>query len=123
MDPILSIEVRSLMHSLQGGLANVYREHIARCHRVYQCPRCHLGFLQEEKLVAHYSSPDCFPRDEIRIFGINDKMFQLVVYGRLKGRTPDEKWKELYSKIFPEVPQESLPSPCESRMKFRIFVL
>jgi hypothetical protein len=112
------MELRQLQNS-----AYVCREHLDRCHRVFQCPCCYLAFLKKEKLKAHLDSPSaCSPRSNIHVFGLNEEKLKLV-REKLQSKTPEEMWRELYRRIFPEISPESVPSPCEFRMMSSVLVL
>jgi len=91
------------------------RDHILRVHtiREHVCPRCELDFFSEKELTAHLGadvkceSVGFVPRHDI------DRIKRSVLPSRSRKGTPEEKWNEIYRAIFPDTPDDAMPSPCK----------
>ncbi|ORY07145.1 hypothetical protein BCR34DRAFT_28555 [Clohesyomyces aquaticus] len=93
------------------------KEHLKRCHRVFQCPRCSHSLPTSDALKSHLRKPQsCAPREDRRLFAINQEKWELVDR-RVRPIPREDQWKSLFQIIFPEVPESEIPSPCESLLQ------
>lgn len=91
-----------------------------RNHYKLKCNRCQKGFKDKDKLVDHQRSTTQCPlndpvvtADEVTEVQL-DKMKKKQRYkGLTEVQQEEQRWREMYSIIFPEVPGEEIPSPCE----------
>lgn len=89
------------------------REHIYRAHVVHQCLQCGDRFKSEESLLQHTRSIEgCLTRALTPASGVNQsKIAALRSKKAMRGQTHEERWKKVYSILFPD--ESHIPSPCE----------
>ncbi|KAF2183846.1 hypothetical protein K469DRAFT_201939 [Zopfia rhizophila CBS 207.26] len=109
-------ECRQLGHRACSGSGwkSIHRlkEHLNRCHSVYQCERCSLPFLNNNDLKIHRRiSESCRSQKERRVFAINQETW-ILVKRRTRRGTREEQWIELYRVIFSHADASRIPSPC-----------
>ena len=89
------------------------RQHLFRCHRIFQCERCNELFRDEQELEKHFMAVKaCELQPPVPADGITE-----AVDKRLRSRkkthreqSADERWKEIYGILFPN---QIVPSPCK----------
>ncbi|KAF2471208.1 uncharacterized protein BDR25DRAFT_367959 [Lindgomyces ingoldianus] len=90
------------------------KEHLSRCHRIFQCPRCSSPYPTPESLKSHQQrSEPCSPRER-QFFAINQDLWELIemwAKKRAKPGTREDQWKALFRVVFPNVPESQIPSP------------
>jgi len=64
---------------------------------------------------SHCGANACEPQDPRSVEGVTDEV-KKHLQSRKKsypGQSDAERWKEIYHVLFPSVPNEAIPSPCE----------
>ncbi|KAF2101375.1 hypothetical protein NA57DRAFT_53346 [Rhizodiscina lignyota] len=100
-------------HSLNNALLTGNREHLYRRHKLpVRCPRCYTAFLNDKELSTHYRQLEsCKIQQEHPVEGLDKAQeAQLRSRKRLIG-TEEHKWKGMYSILFPDDDEDSIPSP------------
>lgn len=79
------------------------------------CARCGDRFGTEAALDAHFRADDvCKKKDVIALDGINREQEKKIrARPRKDNSTVEQKWVAIYKIIFPDTPEDSIPSPCE----------
>ncbi|KAH7305021.1 hypothetical protein B0I35DRAFT_444656 [Stachybotrys elegans] len=101
------------------GWTGIHRlkAHLKRWHApaVHTCGRCQKSFKTDEILSHHLRADKQCPVQELnRADGIMSRDLALSVQSRTRYKsdmTDEEKWKELYRKLFPR-DHDAIPSPC-----------
>jgi len=91
----------------------IYRGHLYRHHRCFQCERCGDSFKNEDFMKQHSMAiKACQLKPFEYMEGITN-----VIEKQLRSRkkahtnqTPEERWRDIYRILFP---MESVPSPCK----------
>ncbi|KAK4445174.1 hypothetical protein QBC34DRAFT_166066 [Podospora aff. communis PSN243] len=97
------------------GWSTVHRvkEHIYRTHALpTRCARCGEEFQNEADLTAHQRRPQgCEVREVEQAEGCT-KDQEKALRKRTKGlESEEEKWKEMYRILFPDDPEDAIPTP------------
>lgn len=90
-----------------------HRAHLYRTHRIFKCERCNELFKDSDTLKSHFmATKACDLRQTDPIDGITcDVEKKLKIRKKThKNQSPGERWKEIYSIIFP---MELVPEPCK----------
>lgn len=97
------------------GWLTVHRmkEHLyrAHCQSIY-CPRCYGTFDAESDLSNHLRSAQCSVNEPQPIEGIDRETLKVLRKRSPAFRLEEEKWRDVYQLLFPEVDVEDIPSPC-----------
>lgn len=79
------------------------------------CPRCGDRFKTEGALDVHLRADDVCKKGMIAQDGIDREQEKKIRARPRKDNTTDEqKWVAMYKIIFPDTPEDSIPSPCKS---------
>lgn len=80
------------------------------------CPRCGERFGTDGAVDAHLRADDvCKKKDMIALDGIDREQEKKIRARPRKGNsTVEQKWVAIYKIIFPDTPEDSIPSPCKS---------
>lgn len=99
---------------------NASRAHLYRSHRIsHSCDRCCQSFTSADDLHAHMVAREpCRFRTRDHCEGFTQATKErLEPVGRHQGGTGEtdqaSQWWEIYGILFPDVPREDYPSPCE----------
>lgn len=90
-----------------------------RKHAPPYCQRCHVTFADEKGLEEHAQAeiPCIVRKGPLSHQGITPeqrtRLKSRKKVNRDANQTEEERWVELYSLLFPEVPKDQIPSPCE----------
>ncbi|OIW23839.1 hypothetical protein CONLIGDRAFT_111396 [Coniochaeta ligniaria NRRL 30616] len=101
------------------GFTTVHRikEHVYRKHAPPYCQRCHITFADEKGLEEHLQAetPCTVRKGRLSHQGITPeqrtRLKSRKKVNRDANQTEEDRWIELYSLLFPEVPKEQIPSP------------
>lgn len=98
------------------GWPTVHRmkEHLYRGHvqSVY-CPRCYTMFDADLDLSNHLRSAQCNVSAPEPIEGIDRETLKALRKRSSALRLEEDKWRDVYHLLFPEVAMEDIPSPCK----------
>ena len=90
-------------------------DHLYRCHRLHECPRCFRTFGKKQKLDDHHVK-GCKKRDRPKQpaeDGIDeDKLKRLQCKKGLSALDEEGKFVRIYRILFPDVAE--VPSPCKA---------
>lgn len=104
------------------GWLTVHRmkEHLyrAHCQSIY-CPRCYGTFDAESDLANHLRSAQCSVNEPQPIEGIDRETLKVLRKRSPAFRLEEDKWRDVYLLLFPEVEEEDIPSPCAYLPFFR----
>ncbi|KAL1638824.1 hypothetical protein SLS58_008529 [Diplodia intermedia] len=110
---------------LGPGFATVARlkEHLYRKHyKPIHCLRCLNIYGTESELQDHLNAPDRCPKADgsREIVGISaSQIAELKKKTRAKESSEEERWRKVFTTVFPEVDEMSIPSPyCEAGIQF-----
>lgn len=99
------------------GWLTVHRmkEHLyrAHCQSIY-CPRCYATFDAESDLSNHLRLAQCSVTEPQPIDGIDRETLKVLRKRSPAFRLEEDKWRDVYHLLFPEVALEDIPSPCKS---------
>ncbi|KAF2454168.1 hypothetical protein BDY21DRAFT_113513 [Lineolata rhizophorae] len=96
------------------GWATVHRmkEHLYRAHaQPIYCPRCYKLFDADTELSVHLRSEPCEISTSQSIEGINREQLSKLRKRTTHCRLEEDKWRDTYHILFPEVLEEDIPSP------------
>lgn len=101
------------------GWRTVHRmkEHLYRAHgQSIHCPRCYTTFNSDVELSTHLRASSCPTLEALPVEGIDRETLD-----KLRKRTPanrleEDKWRDAYLLLFPDVDPADCPSPCESHL-------
>lgn len=97
------------------GWQTVHRmkEHLYRAHtQSIYCPRCYSMFDTENDLSNHLRSQQCQVSVPQPIEGIDRETLKTLRKRSPALRLEEDKWRDAYSLLFPDVAEEDIPSPC-----------
>lgn len=98
------------------GWPTVHRmkEHLYRAHgQSIYCPRCYGTFDKENDLSNHLRSAQCSVTEPQPIDGIDRETLAILRKRSPAFRLEEDKWRDVYHLLFPEVALEDIPSPCK----------
>ena len=99
------------------GWPTVHRmkEHLYRSHaQPIFCPRCYAMFDSDGDFSAHIRGNPCLTSDPQPIDGIDRKTFESLKKRSPALRLEEDKWRDVYQLLFPDVATADIPSPCKS---------
>jgi hypothetical protein len=105
----------------------VHREHIYRRHQrpTVQCTRCLVSFANDETLAEHLRGESrCenkTPSPDEEIIYIT-KSQERELRKKKKNVPEEERWFNSFRIIFPDIPNDRLPSPCKPKTIRRVTV-
>jgi hypothetical protein len=78
------------------------------------CPRCQAVFEEVNVLTTHLrEQPPCELSEETTIEGFDEAQKEkLKSRKNLNKMTENEKWRQIYKILFPDVAADHIPSPC-----------
>jgi hypothetical protein len=94
---------------------NIYRGHLYRNHRIFQCRRCNERFRDDDALQNHFMAINsCSLQEPAPAEGITATLEKQLRSKKWTGsaQTQEERWKEIYRILFP---MEIVPSACKCR--------
>jgi hypothetical protein len=97
------------------GWPTVHRmkEHLYRAHaQSIYCPRCYATFDADTDLSTHLRSAQCQVSDPQPIEGIDRETLKALHKRSPAFRLEEDKWRDVYRHLFPDVAVEDIPSPC-----------
>lgn len=91
---------------------------------MYSCQRCHLHFESNLLLQSHIRAPESCPLREMQNeIGFMTQIQWDDINKRKGSRTSVlERWREIYTILFPDAGEDPIPGPCKSITKFRGFL-
>ena len=98
------------------GWPTVHRvkEHLYRSHaQPIYCPRCFAIFDLDSDFAAHIRGNPCQTSAPQPIEGIDRKTFESLKKRSPALRLEEDKWRDTYQLLFPEVSPTDIPSPCK----------
>ncbi|KAF2016678.1 hypothetical protein BU24DRAFT_207684 [Aaosphaeria arxii CBS 175.79] len=102
------------------GWPTVHRvkEHLYRNHaQSIYCPRCYEVFDSDGDLSTHLRSQPCEMSEHQPMEGIDRNKLETLRKRSIPGRLEEDKWRDTYQLLFPEVAEADIPSPyydCDS---------
>lgn len=114
-------QYRNRRTCLGPGWPTVHRmkEHLYRAHsQSIYCPRCYAMFDSDGDLSRHLRSAQCQVSAPQPIEGIDRETLKALRKRSPALRLEEDKWRDVYQLLFPEVPDEDIPSPCKSSHEF-----
>ena len=105
------------------GRSLLLREHIYRVHtKELVCGRCAEQFKNKGELDAHWRAKDvCEIKNSDPGDYISDAQKEKIRSRPKKDKsTNEQKWTEIYKIIFPDTPEDSIPSPCKPPLPIRV---
>jgi hypothetical protein len=97
------------------GWPTVHRmkEHLYRAHaQSIYCPRCYATFDTDTDLSTHLRSAQCSVSAPQSIEGIDRETLKALHKRSPAFRLEEDKWRDVYRHLFPDVEIEDIPSPC-----------
>jgi hypothetical protein len=97
------------------GWPTVHRmkEHLYRAHaQSIYCPRCYTMFDTDTDLSLHLRSAQCQVSDPQPIEGIDRETLKALHKRSPSFRLEEDKWRDVYRLLFPDVEEQDVPSPC-----------
>jgi hypothetical protein len=98
------------------GWPTVHRmkEHLYRAHaQSIYCPRCYTMFDVDMDLSNHLRSAQCHVSAPQPIEGIDRETLKALRKRSPALRLEEDKWRDVYHLLFPDVTLEDIPSPCK----------
>jgi hypothetical protein len=98
------------------GWPTVHRmkEHLYRAHaQSIYCPRCYVMFDADIDLSNHLRSAQCHVSAPQPIEGIDRETLKALRKRSPAFRLEEDKWRDVYHLLFPDVALEDIPSPCK----------
>jgi hypothetical protein len=98
------------------GWLTVHRmkEHLYRAHaQSIYCPRCYTMFDADIDLSNHLRSAQCHVSAPQPVEGIDRETLQALRKRSPALRLEEDKWRDVYRLLFPDVAAEDIPSPCK----------
>jgi hypothetical protein len=108
---------RNLRTCTGPGWPTVHRmkEHLYRSHaQPVFCPRCYAMFDSDDELSNHLRAHPCHISAPQPIEGINKETERSLKKRSPALRLEEDKWRDTYQLLFPEVSLSDIPSPCKS---------
>ncbi|KAH6216553.1 hypothetical protein HBI42_126390 [Parastagonospora nodorum] len=96
------------------GWPTVHRmkEHLYRAHaQLVYCPRCYATFDADMDLSSHLRSAHCLVSEPQSIEGIDRETLKSLRKRSPVFRPEEDKWRDVYHVLFPDVDLEDIPSP------------
>lgn len=56
---------------------------------------------------------EVLPEEQHPILDGFDRVQRAKISDKMRGKTPEEKWRTIYQILFPHVPDDKIPSPCK----------
>lgn len=100
------------------GWPTVHRmkEHLYRAHaKPILCPRCYTMFDSDNELAVHLRSNPCLISAPQPIDGIDRETLMGLRKRSPALRLEEDKWRDAYRLLFPDVEGADIPSPCKSK--------
>lgn len=97
------------------GWQTVHRmkEHLYRAHaQSIYCPRCYSMFDTDIELSNHLRVQHCQVSEPQPLEGIDRKTLKALRKRSPALRLEEDKWRDVYSLLFPDVATADIPSPC-----------
>jgi hypothetical protein len=89
------------------------KEHLYRAHaQSIYCPRCYAMFDADIDLSNHLRSAQCQVSAPQPIEGIDRETLKALRKRSPAFRLEEDKWRDVYHHLFPDVALENIPSPC-----------
>jgi hypothetical protein len=98
------------------GWTTVHRmkEHLYRAHaQSIYCPRCYSMFDADTDLSTHLRSQDCQLSAPQPVEGIERETLKVLRKRSPALRLEEDKWRDVYRLLFPNVDETDIPSPCK----------
>jgi hypothetical protein len=98
------------------GWPTVHRmkEHLYRAHaQSIYCPRCYATFDADVDLSNHLRSAQCQVSAPQPIEGIDRETLKTLRKRSPALRLEEDKWRDVYHLLFPDVAFDDIPSPCK----------
>ncbi|PVH98437.1 hypothetical protein DM02DRAFT_46224 [Periconia macrospinosa] len=115
------------------GWPTVHRmkEHLYRAHaQPIFCPRCYAMFDSDAEFSSHLRARPCPVSEPVPVEGIDRETLKGLHKRSPAGRLEEEKWRDAYLLLFPEVEVGDVPSPYYTELspsddsrRFRRFLL
>jgi hypothetical protein len=108
------------------GWPTVHRmkEHLYRSHaQPIFCPRCYTMFDADADFAVHLRGHPCDVSAPQPIEGIDRRTFESLKKRSPPLRLEEDKWRDAYQLLFPEVAVADIPSPCMNHRATRVCVL
>jgi len=83
----------------------------------YRCNRCCESFGDNKELAAHQRAAVQCPVAELEFCEDIDEAQEQKLRARAvkdDGKPEEEKWRDVYKILYPDTPDELIPSPCKS---------
>lgn len=95
-------------------MLTVFREHLYRSHaQPIFCPRCYTMFDADSDLSNHLRSDPCSISQAQPIEGIDRETLKVLRKRSPPLRLEEDKWRDTYQLLFPDVSNDDIPSPCK----------
>jgi hypothetical protein len=97
------------------GWPTVHRmkEHLYRAHaQSIYCARCYAMFDTDTDLSHHLRSAHCNVSDPQPVEGIDRETVKALHKRSPQFRLEEDRWRDVYRLLFPDVEVEDIPSPC-----------
>jgi hypothetical protein len=96
--------------------AHRLKEHLFRRHEMppFYCPCCYVGFKNRAAQDAHIRLADCITRPlEASPEGFDSHQGNKLRSRTFQTGTEKEKWRKMFSILFPDVEPSGIPHPCK----------
>lgn len=96
------------------GWPTVHRmkEHLYRAHaQPIYCPRCYTVFDADSDFAQHLRAEPCSISSPQPVEGIDRETLALLRKRSTPLRLEEDKWRDTYQLLFPDVPEDEIPSP------------
>lgn len=98
------------------GFPTVHRvkEHLYRSHtQPIFCPICYETFKSDKELLNHVRLQQCERCAPQTVEGIDRETIHALRKRSTALRLEEDKWRDVYHVLFPDVPMADIPSPCK----------
>jgi len=97
------------------GTVHRMKEHLYRSHsQPIVCPICYATFKSDREQLNHVRLRECEVCPPQNIEGIDRETMWVLRKRTTASRLEEDKWRDVYLVLFPDVPAADIPSPCES---------
>ena len=100
------------------GWTTVHRmkEHLYRSHaQPIFCPICYTTFKSDKEQSNHVRLQQCERSSPQQIDGIDRETVWTLRKRTTALRLEEDKWRDVYQILFPDIPTADIPSPCKSQ--------
>jgi hypothetical protein len=105
------------------GWPTVHRmkEHLYRSHaQPIFCPICYATFKSDKEQSVHVRLQQCERSSPQQIDGIDRETVWILRKRTTALRLEEDKWRDVYQILFPDVAAADIPSPCKSCLLFEL---